>query len=347
MAQKVRDDSFEVDSETDLLELKARSDRGTFLKKTFSTMETGSLRGSVFTLCMTAVGPEYLFSAAILKYNGLVIGLCLVLLIAFVSRFSLNILVKASSEHKIYNYAHLVEHLFSSKHSLFLEICIIVYELGMLISLQVMLGQIMPLVLNSFGANVNVRTAGIITMIFVNFAIMTPLSMFRDLTSLQYASFSGIVALSYIALVTLCEFPFFAADHGLTGLQYFHFTGEFLVSVPLCLLLYFGHTNVCTVAGELAFTSKERMYKVTERTQYTLNTINFFIALFGYLSSLEDTTDISIMRPSVPSLGADYPTIIGRLGICLTLICVAPINLHPIRSTMTHLFFNKSSSLRV
>jgi sodium-coupled neutral amino acid transporter 2 len=339
--------AFEIDSEFELLAAKAKHDKTTFLRKTFSKMENGSLRGSVFTMCMTAVGPENLFSSAILKYNGLVIGLCLVLLIAFVSRFSLNILVRASSEHKIYNYSHLVEHLFSAKHSLFLEICIIVYELGMLISLQVMLGQIMPLVLNSFGANVNVRSAGIITMIFFNFAVMTPLSLFRDLTSLQYASFSGIVALSYSALVTLCEFPFFAADYGLTGLHYFHFTGEFLVSVPLCLLLYFGHTNVCTVAGELAYTSKERMYKVTERTQYTLNTINFFIALFGYMSSLEDTTDISIMRPSVPSLGAHYPTIIGRLGICLTLICIAPINLHPIRATMTNLFFKNSTSLKV
>mmetsp|Transcript_34317 Transcript_34317/g.60078 ORF Transcript_34317/g.60078 Transcript_34317/m.60078 type:complete len:438 (-) Transcript_34317:712-2025(-) len=349
---QIQDESktLEIDSDTALLDedkQREMSKKGSFLTRSFSKMQTGSLRGSVFTLCLTAIGPEYLFSCAILKFNGLIIGLALVMLLAFVSRYSLNILVRASDEHKIYNYPHLVEHLLGSRHSNFLECAIILYEVGMLIGLQVMLGDIMPLVIESFGANIDRHFSGAMSMIFFNLAVMTPLGMFRDLTSLQYVSFSGIIGISYITLVTFAEFPFFVHDHGLTGIHFARLSGEFLVSVPLCLLLYFGHTNVCTVAGELAETSQKRMYKVTLRTMLTLQTINFFISLFGYMSALEDTPDVWVIRDSVPILGSDWPMILGRMFICITLITAIPINLNPIRSTLTNLFFNNTTSLQV
>jgi sodium-coupled neutral amino acid transporter 10 len=314
------------------------------LARTFSKMRTGSLRGSIFTLCLTAVGPEYLFSAAMLGYNGLSLGLLVIGLSGFVSRMSLNILVRTVAKTQIYEYSKLVEHYYSKAWATLLEVFVITYELGMLIGLQVVLSDILPVLLGAFGVTARPVVSGRVSIVLLNLLVMTPLSMCRSLSSLQYISLSGILGICYVTLVTCAEFPFFYEEHGFEGLNLLDINGEFLVSVPICLSMYFSHTNICTVQGELENSSKTRMYKVTFRMTVFLVFINLLLGLFGYLSTLDSTGDISITRKSPESLGKDWANLLGIGFMVVTFVSAVPVNMHPIRSAMTRVVLNNKSS---
>ena len=54
----------------------------TFLQRTFSSLRPGSVRGSIVSLAMTAVGAGMLALPSVLRDNGLLVGLEMLLLAA-------------------------------------------------------------------------------------------------------------------------------------------------------------------------------------------------------------------------------------------------------------------------
>lgn len=80
------------------------SQNRTFFKRTFSKLEKGSVRGSIFSLCAAAIGSGVLSLPYVLALNGYVIGLLFVLIGAFAACWSLLLIAKGAIHAKVKNF---------------------------------------------------------------------------------------------------------------------------------------------------------------------------------------------------------------------------------------------------
>jgi len=63
------------------------------------------------------------------------------------------------------------------------------------------------------------------------------------------------------------------------------------------------------------------------------------LGAFGYLSTLEDTPNIIIMRDLPSTLDNDWLMVIARILMAFTLVLAVPINLPPCRNSIQKLIF--------
>ena len=72
--------------------------RRTFRERTFSKLEAGSVRGSIFALCSSAIGAGVLSLPYVLALNGYVIGLAFIAIGAIAGDWSNYLLAKRAEE---------------------------------------------------------------------------------------------------------------------------------------------------------------------------------------------------------------------------------------------------------
>jgi hypothetical protein len=64
--------------------------------RTFRKMDKGSLRGSIFALCSSAIGSGVMTLPYVLQQSGLIIGLGFITLGAIAAYWSLNMIIETS-----------------------------------------------------------------------------------------------------------------------------------------------------------------------------------------------------------------------------------------------------------
>jgi len=68
--------------------------RKTFRQRTFSSMQAGSVRGSIFALCSSAIGAGVLSLPYVLSLNGYVFGIAFIIISAIGADWSNYMLAK-------------------------------------------------------------------------------------------------------------------------------------------------------------------------------------------------------------------------------------------------------------
>jgi amino acid permease len=340
--------SIDLELEAELIKRK----KGSWAKRTFSPMVAGSMRGSIFTLGLSAIGAgkfhsECLFIPILFMEAGFILGAFILLSCGLVSLYSLNILVEASDQHNIYYMPQLIEHLLGRTPALICESLIILYEFGIIIGLQVVVGELTPVIVDEMGLSHSHTVVRIITMIVFNWTVMLPLSLYKKLGSLIWVSFFGFAGLCYVGICILVEFPFFISSHGFEGVVYFKMDWAVLSVVTICLMNYFCHTNLAKLQGELSGSSVQRMKKITGRTIIMLASVYIILGLFGYLSTLANTPIVIVNRDAPDTIGSDWAMVLGRVFITVTLISAVPVNLNPCRTAIIHMLFNGDPSDRL
>jgi Ca2+/Na+ antiporter len=105
-------------------------------QRLFSKMEAGSLRGSIFAMSSLALGTGCLALPQKFEQMSFVAALVILILGALASYWSLTLLIKASSKMQTYDYSALVKKVIGKAASLFLDVNIMIYIIGILISYQ-------------------------------------------------------------------------------------------------------------------------------------------------------------------------------------------------------------------
>jgi hypothetical protein len=111
--------------------------RKSLMNRMFSRMEEGSLRGSIFAMSSLALGTGCL--ALPLRFGQMsVLGALIVLLLGSLAAYwSLRIMIEASRKTNTMDYSRLVKESLGPKLALTLDIVILIYIFGILISYQV------------------------------------------------------------------------------------------------------------------------------------------------------------------------------------------------------------------
>lgn len=95
-------------------QLWADSSSRTWFNRTFSTLNPGSVRGSIFTLIASSFGASMLSLPWNFAQNGLVLGLFLIFLAAIVCFVTLDCLTKICCREKTSSYVEIVGIIFGN-----------------------------------------------------------------------------------------------------------------------------------------------------------------------------------------------------------------------------------------
>ncbi len=132
--QKNPDEPQSADS--NVLELNNATSK-TLTQRLFSPMEAGSLRGSIFAMSSLALGTGCLAlpkNFGNMSFVGALLTLCFGSAVAY---WSLVIMIEASRKTNVKEYSRLVKESLGNRLALFLDIMILIYIFGILISYQV------------------------------------------------------------------------------------------------------------------------------------------------------------------------------------------------------------------
>jgi hypothetical protein len=116
------------------MELSKNMRRGSFYKRAFGKLEKGSLRGSIFALCASAIGSSVLSLPYVLRLNGWVLGAVFILVGAFAANWSLFMIAESAIKINVKNFSKLANNVGGSALELFLQINLISLLSGACIS---------------------------------------------------------------------------------------------------------------------------------------------------------------------------------------------------------------------
>ena len=142
-------------------------------------------------------------------------------------------------------------------------------------------------------------------MAVANILIMAPLGLLRSLTSLRFISILSVVSLTYIALLIIIEFPFFARNKSFDNVKLIGVNLSMIPNFNICLYAFTCHTNVAQVYDELNNRNLKRMTKVATRAMSSVLAPFAVLGLFGYLSTVSDTPELIIMRDRPDGISND------------------------------------------
>lgn len=309
-------------------------DSRSFLDRTFGRLRKGALRGAIFALVSTAIGAGCLTLPLVFRKQGIILGVILITFAVSLSYYSLMSIAIAGDKYKIFNYISLTNAILGKWWSLIIETSIILYVIGIVIGYQIMIGFFVPSILGSFNIDASGLTTKIIIMCCMSVGFMTPLSMFRELTSLRFVTLLSGFSLVYVSLLVVFEFPLFAVVNSWNSLSWIIINPSIISSFNLCLFSSTCHTNIPQVQGELHNSNLRRISKVSSRAMLAIYFPYLSLGLFGYLSTLNDTPPLIIMRNRPSSIPNDFLMVIGRILMAITLIIAVPVNIPPCRSAI-------------
>jgi amino acid permease len=215
----------------------------------------------------------------------------------------------------------------------------IIYVFGTLIGYQVLLGTLFPSICESLNIDGDPYIIKIIFMCVACGGVMIPLGLFRDLSALRFISLLSAFTLTYITILVVVEFGFFAQDNDWSEVIYAKIDTNIFSAFSLSLFSFTCHTNVSQIQGEMINSNVRRMSKASRRGMIFLVFPYFLLAFFGYMSTLGDTPSIFIMRNASGIIGNDWLMVIGRILMSITLIFAVPINLPPCRACIQKTIF--------
>jgi len=148
-------------------------------------------------------------------------------------------------------------------------------------------------------------------MVLACACLIGPISFFRDLSRLRFAGLVGIGALVYVTLVIFIEFPFFAKVNDFGDTRVADMNLNFFTSFSISLFAFVCHTNIVKVYGELAKRYPDHMYKIVDRSMIVELIFYSILAIFGYLSFLNDTPSLAPLRTPPSNISNDWAMVIG------------------------------------
>jgi len=315
--------------------------------RTFSPITPGSLRGSTFTLISTALGAGVLSLPCMFRNTGLVLGTIFLLAAAGTALWSMYLLSKCSFRSGCQRYSDAVLQMLGKEWSLVLQLVLIIYVFGALVSYLITLNQFVAQIYASF-AGIDVETIKhwytdpsdpeyYHTYIIIGIlAILAfPVSSIKNLSGLRYLTIFSVSAILYIIITVVWEAPIVYSQYkdkyqDILKLDYIRFSWDSVTGWAVCAFAYTCHVNVFPVIAELQSPMEKRTNKIFNRCISVETCMYLCMGIAGYLSCLNETPDIFINRSATVG-PRDIFMVAGKIAMAFNLLMAIPINLNPCR----------------
>ena len=321
-------------------------------KRTFGKMNPGSLRGSIFNLCILSLGTGLLAIPQKIGYMSIVFSPIIIILSGLANYWSLNILVNMSIKLKLKNYESIVKQLLGKKLSLFLGIIMSINQSGIIILYQVILYKLLGGVINEIGNFGFISVDDFVSNSFWNklwikfvvcYGIMIlfllPLCLLHNASKMRYASTFGIISLFLLIIIVVAECPFYIIDHinnDKFELNYFDILSglkgdmKLLQSIVTVFYAFSCHVGAFPVLQTLHNPIERRQKKIIRRAIYIDIISYLIIGASGYLTQPLKTPDLIIERDKL--FNSDWIMTIGEICFIVTLLAKISANYNALRS---------------
>ena len=323
-------------------------DKRTWCKRTFGKMNPGSLRGSIFNLCILSLGTGLLAIPQKIGYMSMVLSPIVIILSGIANLWSLNILVNMFIKFELNNYESVVNRLLGNKTSIFLGIIMCINQLGIIILYQVILYKLIGGVINEIGnfgylSVEDFSSNSFWNKLWIKFAvcygitcfILFPLCLLSNASKMRYASTFGIISLFFLIFIVVIECPFYIKKYIIEEKQevnYFDILSglkgnmKLLQSIVTVFYAFSCHVGAFPVLQTLHNPTERRVKKVLRRA-ISIDIISYLIiGASGYLTQPLNTPDLIIERNKL--FDKDWLMTIGEICFILTLLAKISANYH-------------------
>lgn len=303
---------------------------------------TATIKSGTINLLNTIIGAGVLAMPFGIKANGLVFGIILIIWSSFTSAFGLYLQTKVSKytkQQQSVSFFSLAQLTYPSLSIVF-DSAIAIKCFGVGVSYLVIIGDLMPQIMDTVGAlGVWLHRNLWITIFMV--VIVIPLSYLRRLDSLKYTSIVALFSVVYLVLLVIYHLIFNEVDQSQI---HFDWIGPIswdktLSSFPILIFAYTCHQNMFAIINELQPNesgSKTRQSNWIIRNAISLACFTYLlVGVTGYFTFGSSLTGNIITLYSKTSIG----TLIGRLCIVIMVSLSFPLQCHPCRGSVNHVIF--------
>ncbi|XP_047314790.1 amino acid transporter AVT6B-like [Impatiens glandulifera] len=336
------------DEKVPLLPTRREEDRG------FDEFNGASFSGAVFNLSTTIVGAGIMSLPATMKVLGVVLGIGMVIFMAFLTEASIELLLRFSRARKISSYAGVMGDSFGKWGKIMLQICVLVNNVGVLVVYMIIIGDVLS------GTNASgVHHTGLlegwfgvrwwnsrsIVLLVTTVAIFSPLACLKRIDSLRYTSALS-VALAVVFIVITVGITVIKIMSGtilmpqlfpkVTNLTSFF---NLFTVVPIFVTAYICHYNVHTIDNEIE--DNTRIRAVVKTSLALCSSVYVMTSLFGFLL-FGDATLHDVLANFDAELGIPYGSLlcdVVRVSYAAHLMLVFPIVFYPLRLNLDGLIF--------
>lgn len=320
-----------------------------FATRYFAPIKEGSLRGSIISIASITFGGGCLSFPYAIAQTGPLLGFLIYLFIGIFSYWTIYILYINGYEAKILDYNKLTEEYLGVWNRRIADASNLILCYGLLISYQYIICSLCLQSLNYFFNTECDGVTKVIQILVCMLFIQIPLSTMKNVSSLQYISISGTLALILATLVIMIQFPFFLSEYisqGKTftlfppnknlGISWIDTTGIFLFG-------FSSHNGIFQIFAEMNRPSKRRCVKVLKRAFYLEIILYFCLSFAGFFSTFYDTPDVFLKRHNLIGFPNDYVIIVTKIILVITLNSCMAMNYNIMRMSYNSLILDEEN----
>lgn len=297
-----------------------------WIHRTFSKMEDGSLRGNILLLIITTMGSSFFYLPYCAKRVGIMSTIIMLGISAFVSFYSSMLLFHGFSNTSAKTYDECFEKILGQKIGLFANLVVLLHTFGAVISTWIFSFRFITSgILDITHETEKASWFGAYKIGFfcVTFIIIYLVTLGRSIERLKMISMIGLLILIYLISCLVYMTPDYF-DYYLS-LKQIHFknfiwTWEMLKVYGMTQYMFLNQYSIMTICNNLKEVSFKRTTKLVKRSIVTLFIIYVFVLFCGYFSQPDiPTNEIFLLRTPIPDYN-DIPVLVGKMGFGLTLL---------------------------
>ena len=339
-------------------EKEEEKEKRSWCKRTFGKMGPGSLRGSIFNICILSLGTGLLAIPQKIGYMSVILSPIIIILSGLANLWSLIILVNMCIKFKAKNYEDLVNKLLGNRSSIFLGIIMCINQLGIIILYQVILYKLIGGVINEIGnygykSVEDFASESFWNKLWIKFlvsygitgVILLPLCLLKDASKMRYASTFGIFSLFFLIIIVVIESPFYIKKYIIkekNEVNYYDILSglkgnmKLLQSIVTVFYAFSCHVGAFPVLQTLYNPTEKRSKKVLRRAISIDIICYLIIGAAGYLTQPLNSPDLIIERNKI--FDNDWLMTIGEISFIITLLAKISANYNALRSCILVLF---------
>lgn len=320
-------------------------------KRFFKPIKEGSLRGSIFSLASITFDTTCLSFPFAIDNMGLIPGTLLLFLMCGLSCWTLYLLMKAGRNTRIIHYRNLIVHCLGHPMAYLSDINNIIFSLGAQVAYIVTISKFFEeVVKHAFSITEFTKLMKITQMLVSMIFIQIPLSLIKNISTLQYASLIGTFVLLFLMVVMFIE-SFYYYDLGISEnrkIVFFKdFSLKYLDSFSIYLFAFSPHNGFFLIIKEMSRPNLRRSQSVIYRSIFVQLLFFIIIGYTGFFSLLEKVENIFISRAPLKNFDPnDYLMLAVKILFCISLHCMCAINFNLLRGTISSLCFKGKDTTR-
>jgi len=300
----------------------------------------GSVWGSVFNLCNSAIGAGILALPYAVQQTGVVLGLICMFVMCLTLAFTNKILVwTARLNPAAKSYEKLVKDVFGNKASYLTTFSVILTTFGACAGFLVIIGDVLPPLVKLVITNSKydwlshrIVVTGVCSIIGI-----LPLASLKNFNSLRFSSTLAIISVSFTVFVILFRsaqtFPL--SEEIKEKVSLFKYSMGIFDALPLISFAFGCHMQMIPIFGELKDNHvPRRINTVIASTSMTCILLYSITATFGYLQ-FPTSKEGNILKNYSDT---DVLVNVARALLCFVIVCHYPPSNYCCRAALDYLF---------